>query len=388
MPDLKSVLGWSALAAGVAIAAERQLSKALADPAAPVLDWELVRRTAYARCGGEGATEAEEVGDAYDPLVAELVPMLAEACNTPRQAADFGRVRVVSRYGFIDQNLEMMKRLLKPLVEGEVAAGRFRPSPLMRVPSSLYVGALLGFMAHRVLGQYDPVLSFLPQVGEPEEPAPDLPTPALLIVESNVRQFAESSHLELDPLRRWLMLHELTHAWQFELHPWLRPHLTSLIRELSRLPGPTQVLSPEQFVQTLRGLRPQLLALGRVQAVMTVLEGHGNFIMREAGRRHLPDFDTLDQAFHRRHEQHQAAERLLLLISGVAFKLQQYQQGERFLRRVQEVSGQPGLDLLWTGPDAFPGWGEVRRPERWLERQGLDRRPELAPERLPQAQPG
>ncbi|HUY57063.1 MAG TPA: zinc-dependent metalloprotease [Candidatus Micrarchaeaceae archaeon] len=368
MPDLKSVLAWSAVAAGVAIAAERRLSKSLADVESPVLDWELVRRTAYSRSGGDGMAEVEAAGLDYEPLVAELVPMLAEACNTSQQEATFGRVRVVGRHAFIDQNLAMMRRMLRPMEERQ-AGGLWRPSPLMRVPSSLYVGTLLGFMARRVLGQYDPVLT-VPggPAGMPEQP---LPTPALMIVEPNVRRFADASQLPLNSLRRWLMLHELTHAWQFELHPWLRDHLGSMVGELSRVPGGGKGLGLDELLQTARSIRPQLVLVGRVQAVMTVLEGHANYVMREAGRRHFPDFDTLDDAFRRRHDPPQPAERLMLWISGVAFKLQQYQQGERFLRAIHEATGQAGLDRIWSGTDSLPGWSEVRHPEQWLRRTGF-----------------
>ncbi|HVC24010.1 MAG TPA: zinc-dependent metalloprotease [Candidatus Dormibacteraeota bacterium] len=387
MPDLKSVLAWSAVAAGVAIAAERRLSKSLADPEAPILDWELVRRTAYSRCGGDGMAEVEKAGRDYDPLVAELVPMLAEACNTSPQEATFGRVRVVGRHGFIDQNLDMMRRMLRPIETGGAGWGHVRPSPLMRVPSSLYVGTLLGFMARRVLGQYDPVLTLPPAEEPTPETAVPLPVAALLIVEPNVRHFAEASNLPIDSLRRWLMLHELTHAWQFELHPWLREHLGKMVGELSRGPGPGKGRGLEELAQAARSLKPQIILVGRVQAVMTVLEGHGNYIMREAGRRHFPDFDTLDDAFRRRHDPPQAAERLLLWISGVAFKLQQYQQGERFLREVYKAAGQAGLDRIWTGPESLPGWTEVRHPEQWLLRTGLRRKDPDAGATSPQPAP-
>ena len=380
MPDLKSVLAWSAVAAGVAIAAERRLSKSLADPEAPILDWELVRRTAYSRCGGDGMAEVEQAGRDYDPLVAELVPMLAEACNSRQQGVSFGRVRVVGRHGFVDQNLAMMRRMLRPIEERQAAAGPWRPSPLMRVPSSLYVGTLLGFMARRVLGQYDPVLTLPETLAGTDKDAEPLPGPALLIVEPNVRRFAEKSDLPLNSLRRWLMLHELTHAWQFELHPWLGQHLGRMIGELSRVPGPGVGRSLDDMVRAARSLKPQLALVGRLQAVMTVLEGHGNYVMREAGRRHFPDFDTLDEAFRRRHDPPQPAERLLLLISGIAFKLQQYQQGERFLRAVRDAAGQEGLDRIWSGPDGLPGWSEVRHPDQWLRRTGFAKRdPEVGP---------
>lgn len=387
MPDLKSVVAWSAVAAGVAIAAERRLSKSLADPEAPVLDWELVRRTAYARCGDDGMADVERAGLDYDPLVAELVPMLAEACNTSQQEANFGRVRVVGRHGFIDQNVAMMRRMLRPLEQRQAGWGRWRPSPLMRVPSSLYVGTLLGFMARRVLGQYDPVLTPPGGGDAPGQSAGPLPAPALLIVEPNVRRFASASELPLESLRRWLMLHELTHAWQFELHPWLREYLGSMIGELSRAPAQGKGLGVEELLQAARTIRPQLMLIGKVQALMTVLEGHGNYVMREAGRRHFADFDVLDEAFRRRHDPPQAAERLLLWISGIAFKLQQYQQGERFLREVREHAGQAGLDRIWSGPESLPGWSEVRHPERWLRRTGFVSDHPAAPSAQPQPAP-
>ncbi|MDA8332335.1 MAG: zinc-dependent metalloprotease [Candidatus Dormibacteraeota bacterium] len=365
MPDLKSVLAWSAVAAGVAIAAERSVSKMRPASDESMLDWEMARRTAYQRAGQDGATQAQSAALEYEPLVAELVPLIAEACGTSAQGNSFGRVRVVGRHGFLDQNLAMMKRMVAPVERAQGALGNFRPSTLMKVPTSLYLGGLLGYMGRRVLGQYDPVLSFR----DLEEQ--DLPTPALLIVEPNVREFAEKSQLPIDSLRRWLMLHELTHAWQFEMHPWLAPHLTGMVEELTRLPKGGGAKGVEEIIRTARNLRPQLALIGRVQAVMAVLEGHGNFIMREAGRRHIPDFDALDEAFHRRHEQPSSMERLMLLISGVGFKLQQYQQGERFLRAIQEVGGQAALDRVWAGPDSLPGWSEVRRPELWLRRMGF-----------------
>ncbi|MHB1501528.1 MAG: zinc-dependent metalloprotease [Candidatus Dormibacteria bacterium] len=366
MPDLKSVLAWSALAAGVAIAAERSVSKMRSSSDEAMLDWELARRTAYQRVGPDGLEMADRAALEYEPLVAELVPLIAEACGTGAQGNSFGRVRVVGRRGFLDQNLAMMRRMVQPLEAAQGKLGALRASSLMRVPTSLYLGTLLGYMGSRVLGQYDPVLSF------PGTDRLELPTPALLIVEPNVRDFERKSELPIGSLRRWLMLHELTHAWQFELHPWLAPHLTGMVEELTRLPGSRGLNGLEEALRTARNLRPQLALVGRVQATMAVLEGHGNFVMREVGRRHLPDFDALDAAFHRRHEPASSLERLILLISGVGFKLQQYQQGERFLREIRAQGGQAALDRVWLSADSLPGWKEVRRPELWLRRMGFD----------------
>jgi len=374
VPELKSVLAWSAVAAGAAIVAGQRLSKALGDPEAPFLDWELVRRTAYSRCGGEGRAEVEQAGRDYDPLVAELVPVLAEACNTDPQRADFGRVRVVSRHGFIDQNLAMMQRMLRPIEERQAGWGAVRPNPLMRVPSSLYMGSLLGFMARRVLGQYDPVLSFPPEAGRADDQAAPLPSPALLIVEANVRGFAETCDLPLDSLRRWLMLHELTHAWQFESHAWLAPHIGALMNEMlvtgvvEQLGGGRRMATLEALRQLPATLGDQLRGIGRLRAIMSVLEGYGNFVMHRVGSEHIEGFDRLESAFHQRQSERSLLERLVLALTGMAVKLRQYELGERFAVAVTEAGGYPLLNRVWEGPEMMPSLAEMRVPQRWIER--------------------
>ena len=85
------------------------------------------------------------------------------------------------------------------------------------------LGVLLGFMGQRVLGQYD--LALLSAEAAPGR---------LLFVEENIRQTAKALGVPLDSFRTWIALHETTHAFEFEAHPWLRPYLASrLERQLT-----------------------------------------------------------------------------------------------------------------------------------------------------------
>ena len=49
-----------------------------------------------------------------------------------------------------------------------------------------------------------------------------------------VADSAWQQHAKLpdEDLRRWLILHEMTHAWQFAAHPWLRRYMEESMREL------------------------------------------------------------------------------------------------------------------------------------------------------------
>src|SRR5204862_7516965 len=87
---------------------------------------------------------------------------------------------------------------------------------------SRYLGLMLGLLARRVLGQYDPAL-----LGrEPVE------TSSLILVEPNVQVWAEKDRLPIDELRRWLAMHEMTHDWEVKEHPWLQVYLEGLLREV------------------------------------------------------------------------------------------------------------------------------------------------------------
>ena len=85
------------------------------------------------------------------------------------------------------------------------------------------LGFLLGFMGTRVLGQYD--LALLSTEAAPGR---------LLFVEENIRATARSLGVPIGPFRTWIALHETTHAFEFEAHPWLRPYLADrLERQLT-----------------------------------------------------------------------------------------------------------------------------------------------------------
>jgi coenzyme F420 biosynthesis associated uncharacterized protein len=229
-----------------------------------------------------------------------------------------------------------------------------------------YVGELLGLMSRRVLGQYDPVLML-----GPPDPA-DNSAPALYLVEPNVRALERDQHLPGDSLRRWLILHELTHAWQFGQHPWLREHLTGLMRSMMldsvMSEGGSLLRSRELLGRLPETVRTQLRGVAQIQAVMSVLEGYSNYVMHVAGKRHIEHFDQLEAAMHRRRQQRTALERLLFAVTGLEMKMRQYELGEQFSVAVVKASDLTTLNRVWSGAEAMPSLDELRSPARWLRR--------------------
>src|SRR6185503_5959961 len=53
----------------------------------------------------------------------------------------------------------------------------------------------------------------------------------LYFVEPNLRHVEDTLGVPPDELRRWIALHEATHAHEFELYPWVRPYLNDTLRQ-------------------------------------------------------------------------------------------------------------------------------------------------------------
>ncbi len=334
------------------------------------MDWDAVRRTAWARSGGRrriGSERAARLAAVYDEHAAGLAPLMAEVCGPMPETLP--RFTVLDRTGFIDANLVIVRRLVEPVERIRAGLPESALTAIGRRLTSRYMGELLGLMSQRVLGQFDPVLTLPGPMAGDREPR------SLYLVEPNVEQFQRAHQIPDEPLRRWLILHEATHAWQFEAHPWLAPHIGELMNGLVMSGLVAEASRSERVALDLDTLRRlggtlsgQLRGLARVQALMSVLEGYSNFVMHRVGRRHIPEFAELEAAFARRQTERNLVERLVLALSGIAVKLRQYQLGESFCDAVAMEGGTGLLNRVWEGPETMPTMAELRTPARWVAR--------------------
>ncbi len=362
--------------AGLAVVSARALSRPTRTDERSLLDWELVRRVAGRRSGERAPTPtslmAAQLGREYDEVAAEMAPLMASVVETP--VSGYPPFSVLDRHGFIDRNLVIARRMLAPVEKLRAQIPESRATALSRVLLSRYVGELFGFISQRVLGQYDPVLMLAPGAVDAERDAS-----ALYLVEPNVEMFEAKQGVGGPTLRRWLVLHELTHAWQFEAHPWLREHLGAMMGELlmeelvGRLSGGDGAASSRgstvDMLRTLPStLRTQLRTVGRVQAVMSVCEGYSNYVMHQVGSRHLADFEKLEAAFHARSARRSPLEPVVFKVTGLSMKMRQYEMGERFAERVVERGGLSLLNRVWEGAEFMPSLAELEKPERWVAR--------------------
>jgi putative hydrolase len=106
----------------------------------------------------------------------------------------------------------------------------------------------------------------------------------------------------------------------------------------------------------------------RMQAAMSLIEGHAEHTMDAVGAEVLPSLPRLRAAMTRRRESRGLPWRVLERLLGLELKLRQYEVGRRFCDAVVREGGPQALTRAWSGPDALPSTAELRAPEQWLSR--------------------
>jgi len=340
--------------------------------------WDTAERVAIKVAGREPLADSYHYAS-LEPDFREFTAeaeALVEAETGLTSLAGPARARVTDRAGWIRANLASFQRLLRPLTDrlGQKMGGA-KVAPIGRQIAGAEVGALLGWMSTRVLGQYDMLIV-------ENENADD--QDIVYYVGPNVLALEKRYGFPPREFRLWLALHEVTHRMQFTGVPWLRPYFLSLVDDsLSSFdPDLKRMLESikRAVVQARAGENPldeggivtvlatpeQQAVIRRIGGLMSVLEGHGDLIMDRAATDRVPSAGRFSSVLHdRRHAKGPA--RVVQKLLGLEAKLRQYEEGEKFLEALEQAGGE-GIDLLWRGPEYLPDLGEIRNPDRWLDR--------------------
>jgi len=341
-----------------------------------LIDWEAVRDIAHRRLGDAAAPMPPRQRAAaeafYRSTLLRIEPIVAEEIGSELPAA-LETPAVVDRLQWVDLNLAtfrvLFERIERTLLEqqtGPDTAGRAMSRWVNRTLGNQQLGFMLAFLGRKVLGQYDvSLLAAGPTRGR------------LHFVEPNIVGTAGMMRIPLDEFRTFIALHEATHAFEFEAHPWLRPYFADLVgRTVESLAAESGGLM-ERMREAVGGeghwleriMTPgQRETFAQTQALMSLLEGYSNHVMNAAGARILPNFTEIHDRFERRGERRSAVERAIMRLTGLDLKMEQYAAGERFADAVIRDRGRAFLNRVWTGPEMLPTLDEIRAPELWIRR--------------------
>ncbi len=314
-----------------------------------------------------------------DALAADLeaiVPRAEEAVaeSTGLHAPGAADVALVGRTDWVVRNLGSFGHLLAPLEEalverlGEDSA----PSSLAAMLMSVEMGALLGLLSRRVLGQYELVLP----TGEEGD--------VVSFVAPNLMEMERTHQFKPSDFRMWVALHEMAHRAQFQAVPWMKEYFTGLVESVVGAAIPR----PGRFSETVREIIDRRLAgtpviddsgliglvsppeqrevLDSIQALMSLLEGHGHVVMGRLGAKMLVSNDRMSRVLTQRRQDQKTS--WFFKLTGLNLKMRQYEDGARFIDRVTERASWEALSVAWTEPGAVPTLAEIGDADKWLTR--------------------
>lgn len=346
------------------------------DPAAHMIDWAFAVKVGSTMAGdgpsvtaGEAATcvaQLREDAQRSSPLVREFTGLHAAERTAP--------VLVVDRAGWVQANADAFAQIMQPLV-GKLMGNKGAPGKLAQAVGSRVagaeVGALLGFMGNKVLGQFDPF-----------HQAPDEHGRLLLVAPNIVHVERE---LDVDPgdFRLWVCLHEETHRVQFTAVDWMRDHLASematfldavptdagqMVSEMAARIGEIIRGKSQMSLIDLVGSAEQKAILDRMTGVMSLLEGHADVVMDGVGPEVIPSVDEIRRRFTQRRKGVGGLDRILRRLLGLDQKMAQYRDGAVFVRQAVDAVGMEGFNAVWTSPEELPSKAEILEPKLWLKR--------------------
>ncbi len=350
---------------------------------AGAVDWSLAQRVAVRIAGSDPFADSNHAAslDRDFTELTEQAQGLVEGYTGWTSDAGDARARVASRADWISANIASFQRMLRPLTDRfEEQPGAGLLAPIAGRIAGAEMGAILGWMSTRVLGQYDMLVL-------DDEPSDD--QDVVYYVGPNILGLEKRFGFPPREFRLWIALHEVTHRTQFTGVPWLRPYFLSQVNQMLGMvdPDPAQLFraigrvaealrtrtSPlaDGGVVTLFASADQRATMDRMGGLMSLLEGHGDVTMDRAGGDRIPSAERFGNVLRSRRQQSGGAARLLQKLIGLEAKMAQYEQGERFIERVEEAGGERALDVAFSAAEFLPSLVEIRDPDAWLGRVGL-----------------
>ncbi len=376
------------------------------------VDWARAEQVAKLIATRHATPPAELSG--WDPPIEQIEQQIEDVTGL-RSAAGTATAELIDRPAWIHANIVSFRTLLEPVLDRlnarrPTGSGAGAATALTRQLTAAELGTLLGWMSTRVLGQYD-VLVGRDAGGDQADATGTVDgigagggtvvadstgagggigtgDGAVYLVAANLAGAELKYGFDPVAFRTWVLVHELTHRAQFTGVPWMRGYFTGLVDQALKAvnPDPQALLSAlkdalrnraearqqvrDSGIAGLIAGPEQRQVIARIGGLMSLLEGHGDVTMTRAAGALVPNADRFARVLAERRRRANPLSRLILRLTGMEGKLNQYAAGERFIDAVEAVGGPRVIDTCWTSPEHLPSLDEIRAPELWLRRMG------------------
>ena len=373
-----------------------------------MIDWDVAISTGvrFAKQGPQvSLADARAVVAELRGLTAVVQQPVRELTGLTSQGA-VGPVAVVDRPGWIRANVGGFRVVLEPLAEKLAERSSTVPAAgsvfgtIGSRATGMQAGLILAYLSSRVLGQYELLLP--PGEGGPSangvngngsansngasSNGASASVGRLTLVAPNIVMVERELGVDPHDFRRWVCLHEETHRVQFTSVPWLRGYVQGMMTEFllasdldagailermrsaaTAVAGAVRGGETESLIEAMQTPAQRAL-LDKLTAVMTLVEGHGDYVMDAVGPRVVPTVEDIREKFSQRRGSAGRLEQIFRRLLGIDLKMKQYEQGSRFVSTVVEEAGMAGFNKVWTSPETLPTRDELANPREWLER--------------------
>lgn len=328
-----------------------------------------------------------------DPTVAEEYRELAHVAEvrisavTQLPSPEPGELNPTDRATWAAENQQSFRILVEPLgeklsgltnIDGMPDLGDMGAmlAPLGPALIGMQAGTMVGFMAHRALGQFDTGI-----------PAMDHDRPYVIV--PNLDDFAIDHGIDHRQIRLWGALHEVAFHRIMAVE-WVRGRFVELITafydtveiDTSDLMGKLTGMSDPMELQRMLGESEDATGLiqasadadrlADVQAFTAFIEGYADRVVRMAGSELLPNIDRIEAAYNLRRTEPDKTEQFLQQFAGLKLDRARAADGETFCDEVVERWGDDALNRVWEAPENMPTLSELTDPIGWNARVLLD----------------
>lgn len=328
-----------------------------------------------------------------DPTVAEEYRELAHVAEvrisavTQLPSPEPGELNPTDRATWAAENQQSFRILVEPLgeklsgltnIDGMPDLGDMGAmlAPLGPALIGMQAGTMVGFMAHRALGQFDTGI-----------PAMDHDRPYVIV--PNLDDFAIDHGIDHRQIRLWGALHEVAFHRIMAVE-WVRGRFVELITafydtveiDTSDLMGKLTGMADPMELQRMLGESENATGLiqasadadrlADVQAFTAFIEGYADRVVRMAGSELLPNIDRIEAAYNLRRTEPDKTEQFLQQFAGLKLDRARAADGETFCDEVAERWGDDALNRVWEAPENMPTLSELTDPIGWNARVLLD----------------
>jgi len=351
------------------------------------VNWKLAREVTRSLAGQPEPIDPAVI-DEYRELAHVAEVRISAITQLP--SPEPGELNPTDRATWAAENQQSFRILVEPLGDklsnltdvgglpgmGELGDMSAMLAPLGPALLGMQAGTMVGFMAHRALGQFDTGI-----------PAMDHDRPYVIV--PNLDDFAIDHGIDHRQVRLWGTLHEVAFHRIMAVE-WVRGRFVELITAfydnveidtsdlLGKLTGMTdpmdlqQMLGDESDPTHLIRTTADPERLMDIQAFTAFIEGYADRIVRMAGRELLPNIDRIEDAYNLRRQEPDKTEQFLQQFAGLKLERSRASDAAHFCDAIADRWGEDSLNRVWEAPENMPTLQELTDAIGWNARVLLD----------------